>query len=263
MTDSADTNPQSAGAYTRGTGTNAESGRTDSESGGANSKSVSVMMLTLNEEKAIEKVVKDIRRVCADCEIIVVDSSTDRTPELAEALGCRVIRQFPPKGYGLAFDAGLQAATGDVIITLDCDDTYPVENIPVLLAKIQDGYDVVSASRLPCRPATMPLSNYIANWMFAKLSWAICGVTTTDVHTGMRAYTKQLVKDFKYDPIGMALPVELYLGPVRAGYKCTEIFIDYKDRIGDSKLIPIPGGIWTLKRIWKFRSWTKVDQKKK
>ena len=222
---------------------------------------LSVMMLTLNEEKAIEKVVKDIRRVSPDCEIVVVDSSSDRTPEIAQALQCKVIRQFPPRGYGNAFDAGLKASTGEIIITLDCDDTYPVDTIPILLAKMKEGYDVVSASRLPRRPSTMPFANYLANWSFAKLSWLLCGVTTTDVHTGMRAYTQQLVRDFVYDPIGMALPVELYLGPVRSGYKCTEIFIDYQERIGDSKLDPIPGGIWTLRRIWKYRFWTKVAQK--
>ena len=225
-------------------------------------QSLSVMMLTLNEEKAIEKVVQEIRAVCGDCEIVVVDSSSDRTPELAEQLGCKLIRQFPPKGYGRAFDAGLQASTGDIVVTLDCDDTYPVEMIPTLLDKIKDGFDVVSASRLPRRPATMPFANYVANWIFARLSWLICGVTTTDVHTGMRAYTNQLIKDFKYDPVGMALPVELYLGPVRAGYNCCELFIEYRSRIGESKLDPLPGTIWTLKRIWKFRRWAKIEGKK-
>lgn len=220
------------------------------------------MMLTLNEENAIEKVVNDIREVCGNCEIVVVDSSSDRTPELAEGLGCKVIRQFPPKGYGKAFDAGLQASSGDVVVTLDCDDTYPVEMIPTLLDKIKEGFDVVSASRLPKRPSTMPFANYVANWLFAKLSWLICGVTTTDVHTGMRAYTHEVVKNFKYDPVGMALPVELYLGPVRAGYKCCELFIEYRTRIGESKLDPLPGTAWTLKRIWKFRRWATIPPKK-
>ncbi len=229
-----------------------------SEGSNKKGQSLSVMMLTLNEEKAIEKVVKDIRDVCGNCEIVVVDSSSDRTPELAESLGCKVIRQFPPRGYGNAFDTGLKGASGDVIVTLDCDDTYPVEMIPTLLAKVDEGFDVVSASRLPRRPATMPLANYIANWFFAKLSWLICGVTTTDVHTGMRAYTSRLVRDFPYDPVGMALPVELYLGPVRTGYRCCELFIEYRERIGDSKLDPLPGTIWTLKRIWKWRRWAKV-----
>lgn len=234
---------------------------------------LSVMMLTLNEENAIEKVVKDIRRVCGDCEIVVVDSSTDRTPEIATELGCHVVRQFPPRGYGNAFDAGLKASTGDVIITLDCDDTYPVETIPILLAKMKEpnqvrgkngkeeriGYDIVSASRLPCRPMSMPLPNYIANWLFCQLSLVLCGVKSTDVHTGMRAYTKAVVRDFKYDPVGLALPVELYIGPARAGYHCTEIFIEYRNRIGESKLDPVPGTIWTLKRIWKYRRWAKID----
>ncbi|CAN5184558.1 dolichyl-phosphate hexose transferase [soil metagenome] len=225
------------------------------------SPSLSVMMLTLNEESAIEKVVNDIRRVCGDCEIVVVDSSSDRTPEIAESLGCKLVRQFPPRGYGNAFDSGLKSSSGDIIVTLDCDDTYPVETIPILMAKMKEGYDVVSASRLPRKPASMKLANYIANWIFSKLSLILCGVSTTDVHTGMRAYTKAVVRDFKYDPVGMALPVELYLGPARVGYKCTEIFIEYRERIGDSKLDPLPGTIWTLKRIWKYRRWSKIDHK--
>ncbi len=237
---------------------------------------LSVMMLTLNEENAIEKVVKDIHRVCGDCEIVVVDSSTDRTPQIAEELGCRVIRQFPPRGYGNAFDAGLKACSGDVIVTLDCDDTYPVETIPILMSKMTEpnevrgksgtetriGYDIVSASRLPNRPMSMPLPNYIANWLFSQLSLILCGVRTTDVHTGMRAYTQQVVREFKYDPVGLALPVELYIGPARAGYHCTEIFIEYRNRIGESKLDPIPGTVWTLKRIWKYRRWAKVEKAK-
>lgn len=220
---------------------------------------LSVMMLTLNEEKAIEKVINDIRRVCGNCEIVVVDSSSDKTPEIAQQLGCVVIRQFPPRGYGNAFDAGLKNSTKDVIITLDCDDTYPVDIIPTLMEKVDQGYECVNASRLPNKPSSMKLANYLANWLFAVLSGVLCGVKTTDVHSGMRAYTQDLVRNFKYDPVGMALPVELYVGVARAGYRCTEIFIEYKDRIGDSKLDPIPGTIWTLKRIWKYRRWRKVN----
>ena len=96
-------------------------------------RSVSVMMLTLNEEGAIAKVVEDIRRFLPEAEIIVVDSSTDRTPEIAQGLGCNVVRQFPPKGYGFAMDAGFRAASREYIITLDCDDTYPCEAMEQLL----------------------------------------------------------------------------------------------------------------------------------
>src|SRR5262245_1727011 len=100
-----------------------------------NANNLTVAMITMNEEKAIAKVIGDIRRVTPEAEILVVDSSKDRTAEIAEELGARVIKQFPPKGYGPAMDLALRSGTGKVVVTLDCDDTYPTEDIP-RLAKI-------------------------------------------------------------------------------------------------------------------------------
>src|ERR1700690_1475534 len=61
---------------------------------------LSVVMITMNEEKAVERVIGEIRAVAPEAEILLVDSSKDRTAEKAQALGARVIKQFPPKGYG-------------------------------------------------------------------------------------------------------------------------------------------------------------------
>ena len=61
-------------------------------------------MISMNEQEAVGKVIADIQAATAgrDVEILVVDSSKDRTPEIAAAAGARVVRQFPPQGYGLA-----------------------------------------------------------------------------------------------------------------------------------------------------------------
>jgi glycosyltransferase involved in cell wall biosynthesis len=212
---------------------------------------LSIVMITLNEEAATRKVVTDLREIVGDAEIVIVDSSTDRTPDIAEELGCKVIRQLPPQGYGIAMDTALKAATGDIIITLDCDDTYPVSTIPRLLDKMSEGYDVVSASRLEKRPDAMPFSNYLANCLFSAMAYFLCGVSTTDVHTGMRAYKTSVLRALPYDA-APALPVELYIGSARLGYKCTEIFLNYRIRIGDSKLLKLIGTYWTFTRIWKW-----------
>jgi len=82
-------------------------------------------MITKNEEKAISKVVSDVRAALPGAEILIVDSSSDRTAEIAERLGARVIRQFPPQGYGPAMDKALRSNGREVVVTLDCDDTYP------------------------------------------------------------------------------------------------------------------------------------------
>jgi glycosyltransferase involved in cell wall biosynthesis len=216
---------------------------------------LSVVMITLNEEGSIRDVVEQIRKFVGESEILIVDSSTDKTPNIAHELGCKVIRQFPPQGYGPALGSGLTNASGDVVVTLDCDNTYPASAIIELVEGINAGYDLVSGSRLLQRSKAMPLSNYLANVVFAKLAGTICGVKTTDVHTGMRAYRKTLLQSFKFDTHGMALPVELLVGPVRNGYRYKEIGIEYFERTGKSKLRPLEGTYWTLKRLWKWRRW--------
>ncbi len=219
----------------------------------SNPPDLSIVMVTLNEEKAIAKVIADIKKVVPAAEILVVDSSSDKTAEIAQSLGARVVKQIPARGYGPAMDAALQGAAGRIVVTIDCDDTYPAESIPHLVSKIYEGFDLVSASRLGRRPAAMPLQNYLANRLFAILSWLLCGVSTTDVHTGMRAYTKDLLQSFCYDPNGMALPVELLVGPAQSGYRLAEIFIEYRPRIGESTLKAWEGTVWTFRRLWKWR----------
>jgi len=218
-------------------------------------------MLTLNEEGAIAKVVQDIRRVLPEAEIVVVDSSTDRTPTIAEELGCKLVRQFPPTGYGNAMDAAFKNASREFVVTLDCDDTYPVDSIKPMLERMEQGCDLVSASRLPRKPDSMRWANYIANVTFAMASFILCGARSTDVHTGMRVYRKSLLDVFPYDPVGMALPVELQVGPACLGYHCEEIYIDYRPRIGESKLVPLEGTIWTFKRIWTWRTFANPKRK--
>src|ERR1700728_1667252 len=77
---------------------------------------ISVVMISMNEEKAVGQVIADIRTHAPDAEILLVDSSKDRTPEIAEQAGARVIRRFPPQGYGKAMEIALRSGKGDVII---------------------------------------------------------------------------------------------------------------------------------------------------
>ena len=79
---------------------------------------LTVSMITMNEEGAVAKVIRDIQRVAPDAEVLLVDSSKDRTAEIAQELGARVIKQFPPQGYGPAMDRAVREASGDVVITL-------------------------------------------------------------------------------------------------------------------------------------------------
>jgi glycosyltransferase involved in cell wall biosynthesis len=214
---------------------------------------VTVSMITLNEERAVGKVIEDIRRVVPDAEIFLVDSSRDRTAEIAQQLGCRVFKQFPPKGYGPAMDRAVRDASGDVVITLDCDDTYPVEVIPKLVQLIENGFDLVNATRLAKRPSAMPLSNYIANRVFAWTARLLHGIKTTDVHSGMRAYRKSMIDAVAWNANGPALPVDMLIIPHRKGFRVTEIAIEYRERIGASTLQRFKSTMWTFKRLWNAR----------
>jgi glycosyltransferase involved in cell wall biosynthesis len=214
---------------------------------------LTVSMITMNEEGAVGKVIRDIRAVAPEAEILLVDSSKDRTAEIAEELGCRVIKQFPPQGYGPAMDRAVREASGEIVITLDCDDTYPVETIPKMVALIDEGYDLVNTTRTWRRPAAMPFANFLANRVFALGARVLHGLKTTDVHSGMRAYRKSMIDAVKWDPRGPALPVDMYVIPYRQGFRVAEIPIDYRERIGTTTLHRFSSTIWTFKRLWRAR----------
>jgi glycosyltransferase involved in cell wall biosynthesis len=219
-----------------------------------NRDNLTVAMITRNEEKAIAKVIGDIRRAVPDAEVLVVDSSSDRTAEVAEAMGARVIRQLPPRGYGPAMDAALRSAAGRVVVTLDCDDTYPAEEVPALARLVlEGGYDIVDGSRLRCKPAAMPWLNYLANFGFALAASLLFCRRVTDLHSGMRAYRKELIDALTYEVNGAALPVELLLRPIKMGKRLKVVFIEYRERIGQTTMRPLQSAWWTVRRILSVR----------
>jgi glycosyltransferase involved in cell wall biosynthesis len=216
------------------------------------SQLISVAMITMNEEQAVARVIEDIRDALhgREYEIVIVDSSRDATPSIAAGQGARVLRQFPPQGYGRAMDRVLHESQGEVVVTLDCDGTYPAEEIPFLADMVLSGQcDVVNASRLEGRPASMPLANYLANWLFAVTGRLLVGVKSTDLHSGMRAYSRRVIQEVEFDPNGPALPVELLLKPALRGFRLREVFIPYHERIGETTLRRWSSAVWTFRRI--------------
>jgi glycosyltransferase involved in cell wall biosynthesis len=217
-------------------------------------ENLTVAMITRNEEKAVGKVITDIRATVPEAEILVVDSSSDRTAEIAGEMGARIIKQFPPKGYGPAMDTALRSASGKVVVTLDCDDTYPADMIPVMARLVlDDGYDIVDGSRLRSKPKAMPWLNYLANFGFALLASVLFWRRVTDLHSGMRAYRKAVLDGLTYTVHGAALPVELLLRPLKLGKRLKVVFIEYRERIGQTTMRPLQSAWWTLRRILSVR----------
>ncbi len=114
-------------------------------------------MISRNEEAAVGKVIKDIQAALSAASILIVDSSEDRTAEITTELGAEVLKQYPPWGYERAMDLALRSAQTQVVVTMDCDDTYPVDYIqPLARMIIEDGYDLVDGCRLERKPRNMP-----------------------------------------------------------------------------------------------------------
>lgn len=215
---------------------------------------VCVSMISKNEEGAVAGVIKEIKKHLPGAEILIVDSSEDRTAEIAKDHGAIVIKQYPPKGYGPAMGKALLSPEKDIIITMDCDGTYPTTSLPDLVELIHRGYDLVGTSRISRRkPEHMPLANYLANKMFNVIASIVFLRRIKDVHSGMRAYRCSLLHDVKWHINASALPVELILKPIRKKYKVKEIPIDYRPRIGRTTLDRWNSTVWTLKRIFKCR----------
>ncbi|WP_394833834.1 methyltransferase domain-containing protein [Pendulispora rubella] len=213
--------------------------------------SLTVGMLTLNEEESVEKMIDEIRDVAPDAEILLVDGSSDRTPELAAAKGARVIRQLPPRGHGPAMELLMYEAAkqSDALIYLDCDFTYPTQMIPRIRGLLEQGADVVNASRTYHYPKAMPVPNFLANRFFAATAYAVHGVPTTDVHSGMRGYRSSVIRAFDFDGSGDALPLDTLILPAKSNYNIVEVPIDYNERVGVSKLAKLRGTAWTFIRI--------------
>ena len=215
---------------------------------------ISLTMITLNEEMSVKKVVSDIKKLDKRIEINIVDSSDDKTPEIAKNLGANVYIQYPPSGYGPAMDYALKSSNRKVIITMDCDDTYPIDQIDNFSKLIiDDNFDVVDGNRLASKPKTMPLINFFANYGFALIASLLFFVRIKDLHSGMRAYRQSIISNLPYEKKGVSLPVELILWPLRLKYKVKFIDIVYNDRLGVSKLEPLKAAWWTIYRIFRAR----------
>ena len=75
----------------------------------------------------------------------------------------------------------------------------------------------------------------------------------TDLHSGMRAYRKELIDALTYEVNGAALPVELLLRPIKMGKRLKVVFIEYRERIGQTTMRPLQSAWWTLRRILSVR----------
>jgi glycosyltransferase involved in cell wall biosynthesis len=209
---------------------------------------MAVVMGTYNEEEAIETVLTDIEEVTdGKAEVVCVDGSSDRTPEIARDHGATVIEQ-EPQGYGVAVEEAISTPDRPIIVTTDCDDTYPMEQLPEFLELVNEGYDVVSGDRLYHGADAMPAFNRLGNHLFALAASVLMGERVHDTTTGMRAYRKEVIESIEWTE-NTGLSAELLIRPLMRGYDVREHPIEYRERAGETKLDPIEGGYAIAKSI--------------
>jgi hypothetical protein len=150
----------------------------------------------------------------------------------------------------VAVEAALSAASRPVVVTTDCDDTYPMDRLPAFLEKINEGYDVVSGDRLYHGADAMPVFNRFGNHAFAALASVLLGERIHDSTTGMRAYRRELIEKIEWTE-NTGLSAELLMRPVARGYDVYEMPIQYAERMGETTLDPISGGWAIAKSICK------------
>ncbi|MFP3254897.1 MAG: glycosyltransferase family 2 protein [Thermoplasmata archaeon] len=218
-----------------------------------NSPKLSIIIPTMNEEKSIGRVIERIKSsVNYDYEIIVVDSSRDRTPEIARAMGARVIRE-ERRGYGRAYKTGFINATGDIIVTMDGDNTYPPEEINRAVEELLKGNDFISCERISLLPRDVMLQAHrIGNFVLNLAVFSLFFIKMKDSQSGMWVFKREVLKKFQVCSDGMGFSEEI---KIRAYMCCKfkEIPILYGIREGERKLQTFKDGIKNLLHLIKIR----------
>ena len=214
----------------------------DPPSGNENTVDVSVILPALDEERTIEECITKIQKVFKENairgEIIVADSSSDRTREIAESLGAHVI-PVEKNGYGNAYLAGFEHAKGHYLVMGDADNTYDFLAIPKMLAPFRNGADFVIGSRFQGtihKGSMDALHRYIGNPILTWMINIFFHTNFSDAHSGFRAITREAFDRLPLTTGGMEFASEMLVMASKEQLKIVEVAIDYFPRLAPSKL---------------------------
>ncbi len=204
---------------------------------------ISLVMPTLNEEEGIRECMQRaknaFRELGVQAEIIVSDSSTDRTPEIAREEGAIVVEP-DGKGYGYAYRYAFERTRADVIAMGDADTTYDFEDLPKLYDLVANGdADMAMGSRLngEIKPGAMPtLHQHIGNPLLTKFLNVFYGAGVSDAHSGMRVFTQDAWETMGCETTGMEFASEMIMKAGAADLQIEELPIVYHEREGEEKL---------------------------
>lgn len=205
-------------------------------------RAVSVVIPAFNEEG---HVAEQVRRLHDELEasgwtfelIVVDDGSDDDTASAAASTGARVLRHTENLGYGAALKRGIDAARHDWILIIDADGTYPVESVPDLLREAE-GRDMVVGARTGER-VEVPLVRRPAKWFLRRLAGYLAGRRLPDLNSGLRLMRRSLVERYRHLlPDGFSFTTTITLAATCNGHPVAYVPIDYRSRMGVSKIRP-------------------------
>jgi len=194
----------------------------------------------------------EVRRYAPDAELIVIDDgSSDATREVAKLADVRVVSHPYPMGNGAAIKTGARVAKGRVIVFMDGDGQHRPEDIPRLLEKMAEGYDMVVGARQSGSHAGVHRA--VANDVFSRFaSWMVMQ-QIDDLTSGFRAVRADKFRQFLYLlPNGFSYPTTITMSFFRAGYGVAYVPIEALQRIGKSHIRPLRDGVRFLLIIIKI-----------
>jgi glycosyltransferase involved in cell wall biosynthesis len=215
------------------------------------SQKISVIIPAKNEAASIGSVVAKILQKLPEAEVIVVnDGSDDETAQLAEQAGAQVITHPYSMGNGAAVKSGARVASGEVLVTMDGDGQHNPEDIPRLLERLEQGFDMVVGAR--SRDSQASIGRSWANRIYNYLANKITGQVIQDLTSGFRvARTHKFLEFLHLLPNGFSYPTTITMAFFRSAYPVAYEPIIAEKREGKSHIHPLKDGIRFLLIIFK------------
>lgn len=216
---------------------------------------ISIILPAKNEAAGLRSLLPEIRAQVPDAELIVVnDGSTDDTADICRQNGVRLVTHPYSMGNGAAIKAGARAASGEILLFMDADGQHRPRDIPLLLEKLDSGYDMAVGAR--GRSSQAGVHRAIANGFYNRLASWMVGQKVADLTSGFRAIRAGKFRKFLYMlPNGFSYPTTITMGFFRAGYAVGYVPIHAARRIGNnSHMRIVRDGVRFLLIIFKIGS---------